>query len=153
METKTFELRITPKFYWLLITMLPVFLFSVLLGLKLDEYLRQNTALNVWIIFLIFGLFIFINFKILAYFIYANCLITANPERLSINITKAGIGIKKEEIQYNWDDLISFQKLVGKQGNSSLLLIFDDKNVIYFKNNDAFYAYLKTNFPEKEGNK
>jgi hypothetical protein len=150
METKTFELKITPKFYWLLITMLFGFFFSVLFGLKIDEYLRQNTALNGGIIFLIFGLFIFINFKILAYFIYANCLITANPERLSINITKAGIGIKKEEIQYNWSDLISFEKLVGKQGNTSLLLIFSDENVFYFKNNDDFYAYLNTNFANKK---
>jgi hypothetical protein len=150
METKTFELKITPKFYWLLITMLFGFIFSVLLGLKIDEYLRQNTALNGGIIFLFFGLFIFINFKILAYFIYANCLITANPERLSINITKAGIGIKKEEIQYNWRDLVSFEKLVGKNGNTSLLLIFSDKNVFYFKNNDDFYAYLNTNFANKK---
>jgi hypothetical protein len=150
METKTFELKITPKFYWLLITMLFGFIFSVLLGLKIDEYLRQNTALNGGIIFLIFGLFIFINLKILAYFIYANCLITANPERLSINITKAGIGIKKEEIRYNWGDLVSFEKLVGKQGNTSLLLIFSDENVFYFKNNDDFYAYLNTSFANKK---
>jgi hypothetical protein len=93
---------------------------------------------------------IYVSFKILEYFTCPQCLITVNLNAINIAITKAGIGFKKEEIEYNWEELISFKKLIGKNGRASLILVFSDEKNIHFKDNDAFYGYLKANFAKRE---
>jgi hypothetical protein len=147
MDTKTFKLGVV-FFYGIpvLVIELPTLFLIMAYASTIfeDEKIREG-ARNLTF----FGTFIGGIYAI-EYLLTAKCLISVNSEGILMKITKWGIGVRRKEMFYKWEEVESFRDYQVRGGRNIGFYFRDDSHITFSDGSSELFLYLKKHFPTKE---